>query len=753
MIVMCEGCETSFQVADRMIKPTGSKVRCSKCRHVFIAYPAAAADTEEPLTLEEELPADAASGGPAGLNEPAEPNEIDAQLDALFREESSGTGDPASVALEPELLDVDELLAGDAPAAGALKAEALGDELELDLDLGLSLEADPEAGAPQGKTPPAAPAGAGEPSFDLGPDHAPSAQAEPEDALPDLEELEISLDDLDRLDEAAAPAAAEAPRQADDQSPELELDLDLANFASERAAAADGAAADADIRAVLESASGTEAMAPGAPVDRSDGSDLERGAAAGATAAAKAVPTAPMPSGEDMLDLSDLEAMLEGGASTKPAAATEGIDLELDLGAAVEDETQGGEMQELDLAGIADAPEAGPAKEAADADELDFSDISGILEEKAPVTAAAGAEKLDEELDLVFDDEPQAAAAKKEETPPSESQEDLMLDLETLLEADEETKPVAQKTAAEMTDDLDLEFAAASGKDEAGDLEIEIEPVDEAVAMPAPAFRPSATAAVAAAAVAGAAGAAAMGAMSGKTTAVTDEFTTDEFTQAGMTGATDLLEAEAAKTAAPKTQKTHATARSGGIRKLLLAAAALVVLVIAALVIPRSLGIQVPYLSDVDIPYLSDLEIPFLGKIFQSQPEDTAGNLKIAPVPESVNAEFIDNAAAGRLCVVKGQVRNAYDHPRSFIRVTAKLYDKNKTVAKTATVYAGNVLSRQELAGQDLAAISARLKNKTGANNLNAAVKPGAAIPFMVVFDGLPDNLDEYSVEVAGSSK
>ncbi|MCU0602224.1 MAG: DUF3426 domain-containing protein [Desulfobacterales bacterium] len=155
----------------------------------------------------------------------------------------------------------------------------------------------------------------------------------------------------------------------------------------------------------------------------------------------------------------------------------------------------------------------------------------------------------------------------------------------------------------------------------------------------------------------------------------------------------------------------------------------------------------------MDIPYLSDLEIPFLGKIFQSEPEDTAGNLKIAPAPESVTAEFVDNAGAGRLCVVKGQVRNAYDHPRSFIRVTAKLYDKNKAVAKTATVYAGNVLARPELAGQDLAAISARLKNKNGANNLNVGVKPGAAIPFMVVFDGLPDNLDEYSVEVAGSSK
>ena len=749
MIVMCEGCETSFQVDDRMIKPTGSKVRCSKCRHVFVAYPAVAAEAEEPLILEEELPAEAVSGDPAGLNE------IDAQLDALFREDASGKGDPASVASEPELLNVDELLAGDAPAAGALTTEALGDELELDLDLGLSLEEDSAAGAPQAKTPlPAAPADAGEPSIDFSMDLEPAAQAEPEDSLPALEELEISLDDLDRLDEAVTPAAAEATRRIDAPSSELELDLDLEDFASESAAATHGAAADADISAVVESASAGRANAPGSPDDRLDASGHEPDIGVGEPPVAKGSVAAPMPSGEDVLDLSDLEAMLEGegkgGASTKPAAATEGIDLELDLGAAVEDEAKGGEMQELDLTDIAAAPEAGPVEADAVADELDFSDISGILDEKAPVAAKGSAEKPVEELDLDFDDEPQAVAAKTEETPSPEPQEDLLLDLETLLSADEEKTPEAQKTAAEMTDELDLEFAAAPGRDEAGDLEIEIEPVDEGFDRQVPVARPAATAAVAAAALAGAAGAAAM---SGKTTAVTDEFSTDEFTQAGMTGATDLLETEAARTAAPKTQRTTAPGRSGGIRKLLLAAAALAVLVIAALVIPRSLGIHVPYLSDVDIPYLSDLEIPFLGKIFQSEPEDTAGNLKIAPVPESVNAEFVDNAGAGRLCVIKGQVRNAYDHPRSFIRVTAKLYDKNKTVVKTATVYAGNVLSRQELAGQDLAAINARLKNKTGVNNLNAGVKPGAAIPFMAVFDGLPGNLDEYSVEVAGSSK
>ena len=103
--------------------------------------------------------------------------------------------------------------------------------------------------------------------------------------------------------------------------------------------------------------------------------------------------------------------------------------------------------------------------------------------------------------------------------------------------------------------------------------------------------------------------------------------------------------------------------------------------------------------------------------------------------------------------MVRGQLKNNYDHPRSYLQVTSKLFNKNREVAKTATVFAGNVLSTQELSALDLGAINARLKNRNGTANQNVGVKPGKAIPFMVVFDGLPGNLDEYSVEAAASSK
>ncbi len=39
MIITCEACGTSFKIKSSLIKETGSTVRCSKCRHLFIAYP------------------------------------------------------------------------------------------------------------------------------------------------------------------------------------------------------------------------------------------------------------------------------------------------------------------------------------------------------------------------------------------------------------------------------------------------------------------------------------------------------------------------------------------------------------------------------------------------------------------------------------------------------------------------------------------------------------------------------------------
>ena len=52
MIIECEKCHGKFNLDESLLKETGSKVRCSSCKHVFTVFP-----PEEELQIEE-APAD-----------------------------------------------------------------------------------------------------------------------------------------------------------------------------------------------------------------------------------------------------------------------------------------------------------------------------------------------------------------------------------------------------------------------------------------------------------------------------------------------------------------------------------------------------------------------------------------------------------------------------------------------------------------------------------------------------------------------
>jgi predicted Zn finger-like uncharacterized protein len=49
MIISCESCQARFRLADEKLKPGGTRVRCSKCQHVFTVMPPEAAPAEEPI--------------------------------------------------------------------------------------------------------------------------------------------------------------------------------------------------------------------------------------------------------------------------------------------------------------------------------------------------------------------------------------------------------------------------------------------------------------------------------------------------------------------------------------------------------------------------------------------------------------------------------------------------------------------------------------------------------------------------------
>ena len=47
MVVTCEECNTHFNLDESLLKETGSKVQCTKCKHIFVAYPTTPAPPEE----------------------------------------------------------------------------------------------------------------------------------------------------------------------------------------------------------------------------------------------------------------------------------------------------------------------------------------------------------------------------------------------------------------------------------------------------------------------------------------------------------------------------------------------------------------------------------------------------------------------------------------------------------------------------------------------------------------------------------
>jgi predicted Zn finger-like uncharacterized protein len=75
MIIECNGCSRKFSLNEKLLKPDGSKVRCTKCGAIFIAVPPAAgmptAESEEQrVTLNRQEAAPAASDPPTGKKKP-----------------------------------------------------------------------------------------------------------------------------------------------------------------------------------------------------------------------------------------------------------------------------------------------------------------------------------------------------------------------------------------------------------------------------------------------------------------------------------------------------------------------------------------------------------------------------------------------------------------------------------------------------------------------------------------------------------
>ena len=212
MILTCQKCSTSFRLDETLLKATGSKVRCSLCRTIWVAFPPETSVEDFPASADGDIglgaAALAAAGAVAGAalagTSEASPNDVEIPepvpselkffADGDIAEDSSD--DDELVTDEINLDELDHLLSEeDDRMPGPMPDEDFKtEELNLaDLEKMLDIEADPMQPKKEIEQP--------DPEeLELGDDAADAVAApelEREDSI--IEELDLDLEELETL--------------------------------------------------------------------------------------------------------------------------------------------------------------------------------------------------------------------------------------------------------------------------------------------------------------------------------------------------------------------------------------------------------------------------------------------------------------------------------------------------------------------------------------------------------------------------
>ncbi len=664
MIITCAQCDTSFNLDDRLVKATGSKVRCSKCQSIFVAYPEAPAtvlsdadeSTEQDVQLEKEPAPPEITPPEDTLQEvpEIESDVLEEDWDAELPETETETEQIEGL----EFSDIDKMLITDGESRPEENGRLEIDDEELALDIEPIIESK---------------------------DHA----TESESGFEELADIEIS--EIESPPETEEPIIAEPPAE---EAPEIEV-LDL------------------DLEPVLETEGDTDQPA----IEIEETSEI---------------------------DFSEIEQMAEMDAT--PTVATE-----------KETETDG-EVLDLDFEPVLEIEEeeSPQVPELEPSAEIDFAEIEKMADVSTEGTEETKPEEIAEEggLELDFDlglEDGEESEAAEPETGGDTDFELELPELDEIIEKDE-----IQAPSEGISDDLELEF----------DSDVELEVEEE---------------------LGGDQDMAALEEAAHKIEEFEDTIVEEEGAEAEMAGEEIGLEYENEEdqqqlfeTEGPDQPLADETAEhpggevatgaftDGGAEvkakskkiktdfakppKKRISAPILVLLIIiligggayAAYTVLNMMNIKIPYINNI-----SDIKIPFISDFLKTPAKDD-GNLRIGTI--DLNSKFVENAKVGRLFVVTGKVKNDYSKPRSFIRVTGKLYAKAKTPVKIETISCGNVLSDLELASLDIAGIKKRLANRFGDKRSNLKVKPGQMLAFMIVFSDFPNNIEEFTIEIAGSS-
>lgn len=792
MIITCGECDSSFILDDSLVKSSGSKVRCSNCKNVFVAFPAKTAVEPElkksAVTKKAVDDFDGIEESYDYKNDPDLSKAVEAidEKDLEFTDEELGITSldkkppvvqaAASIPV-PEIKQPEVKIPVPEPVPSPVVAdmeESISEEEEI-LDFAdFEMEMDEEE---EGVSAVSDAASHNDEDLDLN--------------LDDDMDVSVSDDDL----ELGLMPDSDEEEDLDFSDLELELDgkMNDTEMISGSMSPDDMDSADTVVVEELQlDLTDDDSVAPPPLPDEDDFSFDEKEVGEKDTVMMV----------DDELDFSDLERELDG-ISDEPASVDE-LDLGLDTDEeSVESETIMMDGDELDFSEFefdddeVKASDKKAKKEAQDAeDELDFSNLASILDSEPPPqdkskesdedldleldldldgdgdsgktssmddeeeeldfsdledllddlekadAAAAGkqtaAEDINLELDVALDEDVETSASVKESAL-SHDEDDLdFSDVEAMLDLDEggiEEKLEFESSSSELELELEMEDSDSKnyikiGDEEDPDIELELDMGDDDE-------------------------------NEGEENELL-ELEEDDEDEAGVltTGQDSSEKALTDKADGKKKAKTKPKRKAPGRGKDVLkyVVYGLIVLFILFFLymsknaIGQAIGINIP----VDIAPLEQLRdsiskmgIPGLSSFVAPQDKDAQGkfNLKTS----KITGKIIPSSKLGDLFVITGSVQNMYPETRNSISLVCKLFGRSGSVSQTELFYAGNMIPEAELLKMDAAMIKKRIQNRLGDKNVNAKVLPNQTVPFMVIFTRLGDNLTEFSVEPAGS--
>lgn len=120
MIITCSNCQSRFNIKEELIKPDGSKVKCSKCQNIFTVFPPPP-EPEEDLLLADEVLDDETDDSGVDIQKDFVQQRPRPNVKPVFEEPDVVGGGSGAAPAKPVLRKV---RSADAPVAGAAAAAA-----------------------------------------------------------------------------------------------------------------------------------------------------------------------------------------------------------------------------------------------------------------------------------------------------------------------------------------------------------------------------------------------------------------------------------------------------------------------------------------------------------------------------------------------------------------------------------------------------------------------------------------------------